>query len=193
MKRVVFAVVVLCGLSSIARAGLDEGMTAFKQGDYEVAFRILKPFAEQGNAEVQSALGLMYARGTGVLQDLDKAFTWFQKAALQGDSSGQFGLGYMFGKGISVPQDYVKAAKWLHKAAEQGHSQAQFSLGLLYGMGGGMPRDDVKALMWLNLAAEQRVEQAAATRDQIARDMAPVDVAKGRSLFLDWLESHEKR
>jgi len=40
--------------------------------------------AEQGNAEAQYNLGLMYANGQGVLRDKAKAAEWLKKAAAQG-------------------------------------------------------------------------------------------------------------
>ena len=40
--------------------------------------------ADQGNADAQANLGLMYANGHGVLRDDAQAVAWFRKAADQG-------------------------------------------------------------------------------------------------------------
>jgi TPR repeat protein len=40
--------------------------------------------ADQGYAEAQSILGVMYANGKGVLKDDKQAVYWYQKAADQG-------------------------------------------------------------------------------------------------------------
>ena len=40
--------------------------------------------AEQGNANAQYNLGVMYANGDGVTKDAVKAVEWYQKAAAQG-------------------------------------------------------------------------------------------------------------
>jgi uncharacterized protein len=40
--------------------------------------------AEQGDADAQHRLGLMYANGRGVAKDYEKAAEWYLKAALQG-------------------------------------------------------------------------------------------------------------
>ena len=190
MRRIVFALAMICGLSSIACAGFDEGMAAFKRGDYETAYRALKPFAEQGNASGQSALGLMYARGMGVPQNYDEAISWFRKAAAQGNAQGQFNLGFMYSKGMAVSQDYSKAVNLFRKAAEQGFEPAQFSLGFLYGMGTGVQRDDVKSHMWFSLAAGQENEDAVILRDRIAEKMTPADLTKSTRLLVNWLADH---
>ena len=44
--------------------------------------------AEQGIAEAQSNLGLMYSDGLGVKQDYTEAAKWFRKAAEQGLANG---------------------------------------------------------------------------------------------------------
>jgi TPR repeat protein len=56
----------------IVRAGpLEDGIAAYRSGDYATALRILRPLAEQGNAAAQLNLGSMYAHGQGVkLQEL---------------------------------------------------------------------------------------------------------------------------
>ncbi|SCX88393.1 hypothetical protein SAMN05216420_101213 [Nitrosospira sp. Nl5] len=45
-------------LSTSSFAGLDEGLKAFKANDYPTAMKILTPFAEQGNANAQTKVGL---------------------------------------------------------------------------------------------------------------------------------------
>lgn len=41
--------------------------------------------AEQGNADSQNQLGLMYYNGDSITQSDEKAAYWFRKAAVQGD------------------------------------------------------------------------------------------------------------
>ncbi len=47
----------------------EEGLEAYRRGDYETALKEFRPLAEQGFASSQFNLGLMYARGQGVAQD----------------------------------------------------------------------------------------------------------------------------
>ncbi len=105
------------GLTAPGWAGLDEGVAAYKQGDYATALREWHPLAKQGNAKAQSNLGLMYYNGQGVTQDYAKAVKWYRKAAEQGNARAQNNLGLMYVGGLGVPQDYVQAHIWLDLAA----------------------------------------------------------------------------
>ena len=54
---------VLTVSGGIVRAGpIEDGIAAYRGGDYATALRILRPLAEQGNAAAQFNLGSMYAR-----------------------------------------------------------------------------------------------------------------------------------
>lgn len=111
--------------------------------------------ADQGNADAQYRLGLMYARGGGVPQNHVEAVTWYRKAADQGNADAQFNLGLMSDEGQGIPQDYAEAAKWYQKAAEQEHTKAQSTLALMYKEGRGVKRDHVEAVRWYSRTAEQ--------------------------------------
>ena len=80
----------------------------------------IKERAEQGDAEAQSALGIMYDLGEGVPEDDAEAVKWYRKAAEQGNADAQCNLGIMYDLGEGVPEDDAEAAKWFRKAAEQG-------------------------------------------------------------------------
>ena len=55
-----------------------------QHGDYAAALKELRPAAEQGHADAQYSLGLMYAEGQGVPTDDTEVAKWFRKAAEQG-------------------------------------------------------------------------------------------------------------
>ena len=40
------------GFVPVAQSGFEEGVAAYKQGDYDTALKELKPIAEQGDADV---------------------------------------------------------------------------------------------------------------------------------------------
>ncbi len=71
-------------LVSPARADFEAGKRAYERGDYSVALKELRPLAEQGNAEAQALLGLMYNLGRGVPLDSSQALKWYKAAAEQG-------------------------------------------------------------------------------------------------------------
>jgi TPR repeat protein len=70
------------------------------------------PVAEQGHASAQSALGVMYDNGYGVLENDKTAVMWYTKAAEQGYARAQYNLGWMYATGEGVLTDYVRAYMW---------------------------------------------------------------------------------
>ena len=56
------------GLPSYS-SDFDKGLTAYKNGDYATALKEWKPLAEQGDANAQFGLGVMYEYGDGVPED----------------------------------------------------------------------------------------------------------------------------
>ncbi len=84
--------------------------------------------AEQGYADAQFNLGLMYINGEGVPQDIPHAVELFQKAAEQGHVDAQNNLGAMYFTGEGVTRDEKKAIEWFEKAAAQGNEDARANL-----------------------------------------------------------------
>ncbi|WP_326483199.1 tetratricopeptide repeat protein, partial [Haemophilus influenzae] len=64
----------------------QQGLEATKRGDYQTAFKLWLPLAEQGNASIQFNLGLMYKKGQGIKQDDFEAVKWYRQAAEQGNA-----------------------------------------------------------------------------------------------------------
>ena len=98
-------------------SSLSDGASAFRRGDYVVAFRKLRPLAERGQPEAQALLALMYQQGSGVPQDAVMAAHWYLAAAEQGHVGAQYQLGLLYDKGHGVPPSTVIAYKWLNLAA----------------------------------------------------------------------------
>ena len=103
----------------------QQGFEATERGDYQTAFKLWLPLAEQGDAKAQFNLGVMYGDGLGVKQDYFEEVNWYRKAAEQGHAKAQFNLGVMYANGRGVKQDDVEAVKWYRQAAEQGLALAQ--------------------------------------------------------------------
>ena len=129
-RCVIFAVAL--GLAApYAQAGpYEDGVAAYKRGDYATAIQLWRPLAEQGRAEVQAMLGNMYAKGLGVPQDYDEAVRLCRLASDQGYARDQYNLGLMYAKGLGVPQDFLNAYIWLNLAALQGDESARENLDL---------------------------------------------------------------
>ncbi len=63
---------------------MEDADAAYDRGDYETALRLLRPLAEQGDAQAQNNLGVMHGNGLGVPQDYVQALMWWNLAASQG-------------------------------------------------------------------------------------------------------------
>ena len=121
----VFAFFVVSATAHAAMAGPSRRPSrAHDRGDYVTALRLIRPLAEQGDADAQYNLGNVYVTGKGVPKDGAEAAKWFRRAADQGHATAQYNLGVLFGGGWGVPQNYAEAAKWYRLAAGQGHANA---------------------------------------------------------------------
>ncbi|MCH9853899.1 MAG: sel1 repeat family protein [Alphaproteobacteria bacterium] len=118
-------------------------------------FAETKKLSEQGDAEEQYILGLMYQFGKGVTQDYQEAVKWHRKSAEQGHADAQYSLGRKYYTGNGVTQNYQEAIKWGRKSAEQGNAGGQFVLGTAYRLGKGVTQDYQEALKYYRKSAKQ--------------------------------------
>ena len=134
------ALLLACAMPAWAdnKVQLQQGVTAYKAGNYNKALRLLQPLAQQGDAYAQHNLGIMHYQGKGIAQDYQQARAWWQKAANQGYAAAQYNLGMMYIKGRGVAQNYQQAFAWCQKAANQGYALAQNNLGTMYYYGQGV-------------------------------------------------------
>ena len=144
----------LYGINIPAFADFNDGYDAYQKGDYKTAVSEWKSLADQGNAQAQFNLGVMYDNGDGVLKDDKQAVEFFRKAAEQGDAKAQLKLGFRYADGRGVLKDPKQAVKWYQKAADQDHSLAQNYLGWVYATGKGVLKDMTKAKFWIKKSYE---------------------------------------
>ena len=121
-----FLVVLLLMLSACGQS--DDPRVAFKKGDYEKAFNLWMPMANNGDAEAQNYLGVHYYLGLGTSRNYKEAVKWFEMAAKSGYPDAQRNLGDMYHYGRGVPQDFYHAYIWYFAASQQGHENAKLSL-----------------------------------------------------------------
>jgi TPR repeat protein len=161
MRRPSAGLILIISLLMLLMAGpaiaepFEDATKAFHRGDYEAAYRLIKPLAEKGLPEAQFNLGLLYDTGQGVPQNYAEAATWYRKAAERGNAKSQYSLGRMYEAGQGVPRNYAEAATWYRKAAEQGFDEAQYNLGSMCYKGQGVPQSYDEAATWYRGAAEQ--------------------------------------
>ncbi|TFG58549.1 MAG: sel1 repeat family protein, partial [Deltaproteobacteria bacterium] len=140
----------------------EDAVTAYKRGDYETAYRLLKPLAQQGIPIAQYNLGVMYDNGKGVPQDYAEAMNWYRRAAEQGLADAQHNLGWVYFEGQGVPQDYVLAHMW-------------FSL----------------AVSRFPASEGEKREQAVKDRNIVASKMTPAQIAEAERLAREWKPKKE--
>lgn len=103
----------------------DDGVAFARAGDYATAFVIFNRLAEQGDADGQFNLALMYLGGDGVTQSHVMATYWTKLAAEQGHAKAQHNLGSMYYDGIGVIQNFELALMWANIASESGYENAK--------------------------------------------------------------------
>ena len=85
LKHAIAAVLlVLSFVEPITAGPLEDADAALKRRDYASALRLIRPLAEQGDANAQYNFGVFYDNGLGVPQDKVRAYMWFNLSAAQG-------------------------------------------------------------------------------------------------------------
>lgn len=108
----------MIALTCQSSAGVDDGMIAFRRGDYAGAIQEWRPLAEAGDEQAQYYLGFVHYKGIGVSRDLSEAEKWFRMAAEQGHAFAQLSLGAIRGEAQGAPLDF-QAYVWFTRAAAQ--------------------------------------------------------------------------
>lgn len=88
----------------------------------------LNKAVEQGNADAQIQLGLMFAKGDQVARDPEKAKQLIMQSASQGDVKGMQAMGDL----AFAQSDFVGAKEWYSKAAEKNYIPSEIALGNVY-------------------------------------------------------------
>jgi len=184
--RTLLALLLAAAPASAARAGWEEAGTAYRQGDYETAFREFLALAERGDTKAVANVAVMSLLGQGIPKDESIAVRWTVQAAEMGLAAAQNNLGAMHERGRGVARNEAEAAKWYRRAANQGLATAQSNLAVLYEKGRGVPPDIVLAHLWYGLAAAQGKAASAAARDRLEARMSAAELAEARRLAADW-------
>ena len=190
LKRILLAVLqlsLLLGVSALHASWLDSAITAYNTGDYEKAIRILKPKAEDGEADANYYLGQIYRMGRGVEPDNSKAKNYYLEAANLDHVDAQRNLGSLYFFESDVGIENPDAVKWLTKAAEKGDAWSQWFLGKMYINGQGVEKNPEEAYRWFDAAGKQNHEQARYAAEEIRQQLG---LPKTDGLKTDMPESH---
>ncbi len=111
--------------------------------------------AKAGDPLAQYDIGVLYAQGSGLVQDYANAASWFHAAATQGNVDAEYNLGVLYERGLGVAASPIDAVNWYRSAADQNHPRAQYNLAIAYAEGRGTEQDFSAAARWYQRAAQQ--------------------------------------
>jgi localization factor PodJL len=117
----------------------------------------LRSAALKGDATAAYEIGVRYAEGKGVPQNLDEAAKWFDRAGQAGIIPATFRLGTFYEKGLGVKKDTDLARRYYTRAAERGNAKAMHNLAVLDADGGGKGANYKSASQWFRKAADRGV------------------------------------
>ena len=157
LKIHIYIVVAVLALTSTvwAESDIENCRQKYEEKDYNAAYPLCLKAAEQGDAEAQFNLGLLYHDDKKLRKDETQIYEWIKKSADQGYLAAQGALGRLYSDGIGVKLDDKEAVKWYRMAANKGHSLAQAELGWMYLLGRGVPKNYKEAVKYFIMSAEQ--------------------------------------
>jgi len=127
---------------------------AYNEDELQLARRLWTELAEQGVADAEYKLGMVYDTGIGLERNAERAVYWYQRAAGKGHVHAQHNLAVAYANGDGVGLDYQQALHWWQRAAAAGNADSQYNLGIVYAMGiHGVKRDIDMAKKWWREAA----------------------------------------
>ncbi len=116
MKKAIFlaALTALTLIGATAQAQeYNDGFLAAAAGDYTTAVAKWRPLAENGDANAQFNMALIYHKGLGVAADEALAVGWYHRAANNGSRYAQEFLAAAYEQGwFGLPQDRQLAQYW---------------------------------------------------------------------------------
>jgi localization factor PodJL len=117
----------------------------------------LRTAALKGDPTAAYEIGVRFAEGKGVPQNLEEAGKWYDRAAQAGIVPAVFRLGTLYEKGMGVKKDLDTARRYYLQAAERGNAKSMHNLAVLDADGGGKGPDYKSASQWFRKAADRGV------------------------------------
>ena len=134
----------------------NTGVEQYKKGEFNQAVESYRKASEKGVAAAILNLGVCYANGQGVPQDMREAAKLFRKAAEEDDATEKIAY-----PSFEYMDTEVRNNKWeLEKQAREFKAVAQCNLGECYERGAGVSRDIQEAVEWYRKAADNGNENA---------------------------------
>ena len=152
---------------------LKKAVDAIIKNDFKIAFKILSPIAESGNASAQFYMGSLYLNGLGVIANEQEAaklrssaIKIFKEQAENKNKVAISKLGRILADGLQVDDtNFLEELKWLKLASSYGCREASFMLGNIYNTGHKINETNKsdffpiinkkEAFKWFKISAEQ--------------------------------------
>lgn len=126
-----------------------EAMIYYNNGQYTLAVEIFKELIEYDYPPAITNYGIAFMNGTGVRQDVEKAFKCFAGSAAMGEPTAQQHLGAMYALGMHVEQNDSASFYWLVYSAAQGNNKAIEAIGDIFLNGEVFGVDTLGQRAWL--------------------------------------------
>jgi TPR repeat protein len=138
MRRIAAAIAVFILSTGMALAQMiteDEVEAARQQylaGNYEAAFEVLVPAAEQGDMVAQNIVGVAHQYGEFLPIDAKSAVAWFTASGNQGFGAAWHNLGYLYEVGMpGLQPDDFKARAYYERAVAVDYNLSRANLGTM--------------------------------------------------------------
>ncbi len=160
IHSVILAASLVYGTSYAQNDSMQQAITAYEAGDFAMAGELWEPLANQGSAQAQYSMAVLYHKGQGRPADFAKALEWYRKAAEQDHVNSLFNLGVAYWEGRGVGRNLKDAVGWWRRAADLEYGAAQHNLATAYYLGQGAEKNVEEAIEWFRKASNNGYARA---------------------------------
>lgn len=162
----------------------DQGVSAFKHGNYNYARIWLSTQAAADDPQAWYYLGRMYQEGLGgFVVDLRRAERLYHQSAEQGVPEAMLALADLYSRGGGVKPNFAVMQIWHEKAARVGNIDGMFLLAQDLTGKNGLPADYTRARIWFEQAASAGHGESMRALGDLYRNGQGVDVSMIQALM----------
>jgi uncharacterized protein len=166
-----------------------QGVAAHENQLYLKALETWRRSSARGHLESSYRIGLLYARGEGVVQSLPDAAIWYRHAAEAGHPEAQFQLGLIYLHGANAEAGGLD--HWFEAALQRNSEVARQTLSLLFPNGIKIEKDPEEAGRWIWSAASAGNVEAQAVLGEMYRHGLGVTEDYQEALRWYWLAAQQ--
>ncbi|MGH8493196.1 MAG: tetratricopeptide repeat protein [Moraxellaceae bacterium] len=171
-------------VSLFEKTTADQGISAFKSGDYNYARTWLSTKAAADDPRAWYYLGRMYQEGLGGFEvDLTRAERLYHQSAEKGVVEAMLSLADLYSRGGGVRPNFGVARIWHEKAARAGNVDAMVLLAKDFTGANGLPPNYDQARIWFEQAASAGNSEAMRALGDLYRSGQGVEVSMVEALM----------